>query len=101
MKKTWFLFPLVFFSLPLGSCQETETLSYLVIYRASEGGAVNEKDRVMINVFAGGSTYEVVAKANDGYSFFAWSDGLEESTRFEKNVFENIELIAYFVKLDT
>ena len=69
-----------------------------VEYLEGEGGfLLGDKSQ---DVLLGGSSTLVVAFANDGYVFKAWSDGYASPARIDDNVTAELEFTAIFVPLD-
>lgn len=67
-----------------------------VTYEAGEGGRI-EGTAVQI-IEKGGSTTEVTAVANAGYTFSKWSDGVTTAKRSDKDVSLTKKVTAIFVK---
>ena len=49
----------------------------------------------------GGSTTEVTATANTGYTFTGWSDGVKTAKRSDRNITASKKLTANFTKIQT
>lgn len=71
----------------------TFNLSYVVV----EGGRILGTNIQTVDYGKNGNT--VFAVANEGYKFVKWSDDVTEATRQDKNITENISVIAIFEKL--
>ncbi len=68
--------------------------TFTVSYQASVGGKI-VGDTVQ-TIDHGEDSQSVEAVSDEGYIFVEWSDGNNESTRYEKNVTENLAFIARF-----
>ena len=75
--------------------QWVQTASYTLTYNAGIGGSIDGD--VSQTIIAGGSGTEVVAVADDNYSFVDWSDGLTTATRQDTNVVDDLSVTANFV----
>lgn len=73
-----------------------QRINLKVIFNASEGGHLEGDADQSIDY--GNDSCEVTAVANQGYLFAGWSDGVMRETRIEKEVKQNIEATALFVK---
>lgn len=76
---------------------EFERIVPHVLYIAIEGGTIVGEGSQTIPY--GGGTQSVTAEAEEGYRFIGWSDGVEDATRFEQNVKEDLVLTAKFERL--
>lgn len=68
--------------------------TYTINYSSLEGGTISGSSTQIINHNSNGMN--VIAVPNRGYRFINWSDGNTNTTRYEANVIENIELLANF-----
>ncbi len=69
-------------------------VSYTVVYIAGVGGEVlGDVDQFIEH---GKETTPVFAKANSGYRFDGWSDGVSSVSRWDTNVISNLEITANF-----
>ena len=75
------------------------TISYTLIYTASEGGSIS--GQATQTVQHGGSGIEVEAVPNAGYRFVKWSDGRTTAKRTDSNVQGNLTVTAEFEKSNT
>lgn len=73
-----------------------QRINLKVTFNASEGGHLEGDADQSIDY--GNDSCEVTAVANEGYLFAGWSDGVMKETRIEKEVKQNIEATALFVK---
>lgn len=73
-----------------------QRINLKVTFNASEGGHLEGDADQSIDY--GNDSCEVTAVANQGYLFAGWSDGVMRETRIEKEVKQNIEATALFVK---
>ncbi len=77
-----------------GDDSKTVNVGYFI----DEGGFIEGEEYQIIPY--GSETSEVVAVPEDGYMFEIWSDGVETPARSDKNVKENLEVFAIFIKFD-
>lgn len=73
-----------------------QRINLKVTFNASEGGHLEGDADQSIDY--SNDCCEVTAVANEGYLFAGWSDGVMRETRIEKEVKQNIEATALFVK---
>ena len=73
-------------------------LEFEAVYNEEPGGFIYGEAHQLIT--AGGEAAEVVAVADDGYMFYMWSDGVTTPNRIDKDIKENIEVIARFTEID-
>lgn len=76
---------------------EFERIVPHVLYIAAEGGMIIGEESQIVSY--GEETQCVTAKAEEGYRFIGWSDGVDEATRFEQNVKEDLVLTAEFERI--
>lgn len=69
-----------------------------VEYNVEEGGYI-EGEIVQV-VLKGDSAETVVAVAEDGWMFSAWSDGYTDPSRTDENIQEDLEITAVFVEIE-
>ena len=70
-----------------------------VEYAAQTGGKIS--GTAVQTIVKGGSTAEVTAVADTGYSFTGWSDGIKTAKRSDRNVTASKKLTANFTKNQT
>ena len=76
------------------SHNKSDIETFTVSYQASVGGKI-VGDTVQ-TIDHGEDSQSVEAVSDEGYIFVEWSDGNNESTRYEKNVTENLAFTARF-----
>ncbi len=89
------LFLFLFFALTLvcaGCAGEKFTARYL----AGEGGRVEGAAEQILE--AGADASPVTAQADEGYTFVKWSDGITTLTRTDRNLAQNLTVMAEFEK---
>jgi len=69
--------------------------TYTLVYAAGQNGSLIGGDTLMM-VAHGSNGGMVMALADDGYEFTAWSDGVKDNPRTDKNVTANIAVMAVF-----
>jgi len=69
--------------------------TYTLVYAAGQNGTLIGGDTVM-TVTHGSSGGLVLARADDGYEFVTWSDGVKDNPRIDNNVSANIAAMAVF-----
>ncbi len=99
MKKRYFVITILSLLLVCGvaailGCSHSRDVFYTVEYKASDGGAVSGE--TIQQVKSGESTTEVGAVANEGYEFVGWSDGKNDSWRWEDGITDNLSFTAEF-----
>jgi hypothetical protein len=72
--------------------------NFHIAYEANGGGYIIGDGSQMIT--EGEYSERVLAVADDGYIFYAWSDGDKDPTRRDKAVDRDIEVVALFVKVE-
>ncbi len=77
-----------------------ELITYHVIFTAAPGGTINEQIQITedCSIINNYETNQVTAKADSGYRFDKWSDGLTSPTRKITNVKENKKVTALFIR---
>ena len=75
---------------------DTKPVTFKVTYIAGPGGHVEGQTEQTVE--KGKDATGVTAVADEGYKFEKWSDGLTSSTRQDRNVQKDIEVIATFTK---
>lgn len=87
-------------ALIVGSCNslKTQPSQYTLVYMSSEGGKIIGEQIQIVN--AGDDAETVTAVPKDGYEFIGWSDGVETAERTDKNIKNDIEVIAIFRIMD-
>ncbi len=82
-----------------------------IYYEAEEGGYISHSFNVVIDglksladcqqyVIYGYDALSVRAKANDGYEFIGWSDGVMEAERTDLNVTQDMYIVAKYRKIE-
>lgn len=67
---------------------------YTLVYLASDGGRVKGEQIQIVD--KGEDAETVTAVAKEGYVFVGWSDGVSTAERTDKNVQDDIEVVANF-----
>ena len=78
---------------------EVSPTTFTLTYTAGEGG--NISGQATQTVQQGKNGTEVEAKANEGYKFVKWSDGVTTAKRTDTNVQANLSVKAEFAKSST
>ncbi len=99
MKKRYFVITILSLLLVCGvaailGCSPSRDVFYTVEYKASDGGVVSGE--TIQQVKSGESTTGVGAVANEGYEFVRWSDGKNDSWRWEDGITDNLSFTAEF-----
>lgn len=68
--------------------------TYTLSYTALEGGTISGSSTQIVNY--GSNGMNVIATPDRRYRFISWSDNTTNTTRYESNVTQNIELSAIF-----
>jgi hypothetical protein len=76
-----------------------EPASIQVIYKAGNGGLVNNQSQFTQNVVYGEDAQTVTVAAQQNYEFVAWSDGLTTPTRTDTNITYGFTVTATFKKV--
>ena len=69
-----------------------------ISYEAADGGEILGDDQQLLP--PGADTTPVVAIAHEGYMFLCWDDGVRTPERYERDVDEELSLIAIFIEVD-
>lgn len=70
---------------------------YDVVYTVGKGGYLIGENTQTVS--EGGNGQSVLAVAEDGYMFLAWSDGAQKPSRTEKNVVKDVSVTAIFIEV--
>ncbi len=73
---------------------QSESSYYVVTYKNTQNGTINGE--CIQTVSGGGSTSEVVAVPDFGFSFDGWSDGVKEAARTDSNISADITVSPIF-----
>lgn len=78
---------------------EVQPKLFTISYKTDGDGELDGE--LLQTVESGKSTTPVLALPNDGYMFNKWSDNVTTPMRSENSVSENMNLVAYFIRIPT